>query len=55
LVAEKIAEIKEITPVEVAQHAFDNAYKFFRIPAEPVKPQTKSGSKRKTRERKTKK
>ncbi|MGI6197709.1 MAG: TatD family hydrolase [Candidatus Cloacimonadaceae bacterium] len=55
LVAEKIAEIKEITPLEVAQHSFDNAYKFFRIPEEPVKPVGKSKSQKKTRERKTKK
>ena len=37
LVAEKIAEIRGITPNEVADLAYDNAYKFFRIPPDPVK------------------
>ncbi len=47
LIAEKIAEIKEITPNEVAEAAFENAYRFFRIPPDPVK-QThhKAGHKR---------
>lgn len=38
LVAEKIAEIKGITPIEVGERSFDNAYRFFRIPPDPVKP-----------------
>jgi TatD DNase family protein len=38
LIAEKIAEIKGITPNEVAERAFENAYKFFRVPLDPVKP-----------------
>ncbi len=38
LIAEKIAEIKEITPNEVAEKSFANAYSFFRIPPDPVKP-----------------
>ncbi len=38
LVAEKIAQIKEITPNEVAEASFNNAYKFFRIQPDPVKP-----------------
>jgi TatD DNase family protein len=38
LVAEKIAQIKGITPNEVAETAFNNAYKFFRVPPDPVKP-----------------
>ncbi len=38
LVAEKIAGIKEITPDEVAEAAFDNAYRFFRIQPDPLKP-----------------
>ncbi len=54
LVVEKIASIKEMTPVEVAQKAFDNAHRFFRIPPDPIKPLHKSGHK-KSRERKTKK
>lgn len=37
LIAEKIAEIKGITPKEVAEVSFNNAYRFFRIPADPVK------------------
>lgn len=37
LVAEKIAEIKEITPNEVAETSFNNAYRFFRVPPDPVK------------------
>ncbi|MFA7543317.1 MAG: TatD family hydrolase [Candidatus Cloacimonadaceae bacterium] len=47
LVAEKIAQIKGITPNEVAEASYNNAYKFFRIPADPVKPATqKSGRKK---------
>jgi TatD DNase family protein len=38
LIAEKIAEIKGITPNEVAEKSFANAYRFFRIPPDPVKP-----------------
>ncbi len=38
LIAEKIAQIKEITPNEVAETAFNNAFRFFRIPPDPVKP-----------------
>ncbi|MDI3504416.1 MAG: TatD DNase family protein [Candidatus Cloacimonadota bacterium] len=37
LIAEKIAEIKELTPNEVAETAYNNAIKFFRIPPDPVK------------------
>ncbi|HCX60178.1 MAG TPA: hypothetical protein DG355_05890, partial [Candidatus Cloacimonas sp.] len=37
LVAEKIAQIKEITPNEVAETAYNNAMKFFRVPPDPVK------------------
>lgn len=54
LVASKIAEIKEITPLEVAKHSYDNALKFFRVPPDPVKPLHKTGHK-KGRERKSKK
>ncbi|HOZ00484.1 MAG TPA: YchF/TatD family DNA exonuclease [Candidatus Syntrophosphaera sp.] len=43
LVAEKIAAIREITPEEVAEHSFENAFKFFRIPPDPVKPPHKGG------------
>jgi TatD DNase family protein len=45
LIAEKIAEIKGITPNEVAAASFDNAYRFFRIPADPVKT-LKTGKKK---------
>nr|MDK2850785.1 TatD DNase family protein [Candidatus Cloacimonadota bacterium] len=45
LVAEKIAQIKGITPKEVAKASYDNAYRFFRIPTEVAKQQ-KSGSKK---------
>lgn len=45
LIAEKIAEIKGITPKEVAEASFNNAYSFFRIPADPVKI-LKSGRKK---------
>jgi TatD DNase family protein len=38
LVAEKIAQIREIAPNEVAERAFDNAFRFFRVPPDPVKP-----------------
>ncbi|PKN75885.1 MAG: YchF/TatD family DNA exonuclease [Candidatus Cloacimonetes bacterium HGW-Cloacimonetes-2] len=38
LIASKIAEIKGISPNEVAEAAFANAHKFFRIPPDPVKP-----------------
>ena len=37
-IAEKIAEIKELTPNEIAEKSFDNAYRFFQIPPDPVKP-----------------
>ncbi len=37
LVAERIAEVKGITPAQVAEASFENAYRFFRIPADPVK------------------
>jgi len=45
LVAEKIAQIKGITPKEVAEASYDNAHRFFRIPAEPEK-HLKSGSRK---------
>ncbi|MDP2172910.1 MAG: TatD family hydrolase [Candidatus Cloacimonadaceae bacterium] len=38
LVAEKIAQIREMTPNDVAEKAFDNAHRFFRVPPDPVKP-----------------
>lgn len=38
LVAEKIADIRGITPNEVAEHAFANAMQFFRVPPDPEKP-----------------
>ncbi|HON32217.1 MAG TPA: TatD family hydrolase [Candidatus Syntrophosphaera sp.] len=38
LVAEKIADIRGITPNEVAEHSFNNAFRFFRIPPDPIKP-----------------
>lgn len=38
LVAEKIAEIRGITPNEVAERAFENAFRFFRVPPDPLKP-----------------
>jgi len=38
LVVEKIAEIKEMNPLDVAEKTFENAHKFFRIPPDPVKP-----------------
>jgi len=38
LVAEKIGRVKEITPNEVAETAFNNAMRFFRVPPDPVKP-----------------
>ncbi len=37
LVAEKLAELRETTPVEIAGQSFANAHKFFRIPPDPVK------------------
>ena len=37
LVVEKIAEVKGISPKEVAELSFANAYRFFRIPPDPVK------------------
>lgn len=47
LVAEKIAQIKGISPVEVAEASYDNAIRFFRIPPDPVKPvQHKAGHKK---------
>jgi TatD DNase family protein len=38
LIAEKIAQIKGITADEVAETAFNNAYKFFHIQPDPIKP-----------------
>jgi len=46
LVAEKIAEIKGITPNEVAEKAFENAHRFFRVPPDPVKHHHKAGHKK---------
>lgn len=43
LVAEKIAEMRGVTPLEVAENAYNNALKFFRVPPDPVKPVTKKG------------
>ncbi len=37
LIAEKIAEIRGVTPNEIAQYSFDNAHRFFRVPPDPVK------------------
>ncbi len=48
LVAEKIARIREISPNEAAERAFDNAFRFFRIPPDPVKPQHKGAKSGKT-------
>jgi Tat protein secretion system quality control protein TatD with DNase activity len=45
LIAEKIAEIKGITPKEVAETSYNNAMKFFRVPPDPVK-QHKTGHKK---------
>ncbi|MBM4403303.1 MAG: TatD family hydrolase [Candidatus Cloacimonetes bacterium] len=46
-VVEKIAQVKEMTPNDVAEKTFDNAYRFFRIPPDPVKRKsTKSGRKK---------
>ncbi|HHV36519.1 MAG TPA: hydrolase TatD, partial [Candidatus Cloacimonetes bacterium] len=45
LVAEKIAELKGITPKEVAAASYENAMRFFRIPEPEVKP-VKSGRKK---------
>ncbi len=39
LVAEKIAQIREMTPNQIAEHAYENAHRFFRVPPDPVKPQ----------------
>lgn len=39
MVAEKIAEIRGITPNEVAERSYDNAFRFFRVPPDPVKAQ----------------
>lgn len=38
LVAEKIATLRGITPNEVAEKAFENAHRFFRVPPDPQKP-----------------
>lgn len=45
LVAEKIAELKGITPKEVAEASYNNAMKFFKVPEEPIKVK-KSGRKK---------
>jgi len=46
LVAEKIADIRGITPNEVAEYSYNNAFRFFRIPPDPIKPpRGKSGHK----------
>ncbi|HQH50356.1 MAG TPA: TatD family hydrolase [Candidatus Cloacimonadota bacterium] len=52
-VAEKLAEVRETTPKEIAEQTFANAYRFFRVPADPVKPQHhKAGHKGKTKKSK---
>ncbi len=38
LVAEKIAQIRETTPNEIAEQSYTNAHRFFRIPPDPVRP-----------------
>ncbi len=45
LVAEKIAELREQTPDEIAEISFANAHRFFRVPPDPVKPQHHKGGK----------
>jgi len=47
LVVGKIAEVKEISPNEVAEHSFANAYRFFRIPPDPVKASHKKAGHKK--------
>lgn len=47
LVAEKIAQIREMTPNEIAETAFNNAHRFFRVPPDPVsKAHHKAGHKK---------
>ena len=48
LVVEKIAEVKGISPNEVAELSFTNAYRFFRVPSDPVKISHKKASHKKT-------
>ncbi len=45
LVAEKIAEIRGISPLEVAETAHQNAFRFFHIPPDPVRPLSKKSGK----------
>ncbi|MGB4261698.1 MAG: TatD family hydrolase, partial [Candidatus Cloacimonas acidaminovorans] len=47
LVVEKIAEVKEISPNEVAELSFANAYRFFRVPPDPVKTSHKKAGHKK--------
>lgn len=47
LVAEKIAEIRGETPNAIAEQAFNNAYRFFRVQPDPVKPQHHKAHKKK--------
>lgn len=59
-VAEKIADLRETTPLEIAEQSFANAHKFFRIPPDPVKPQHhkashKNGKAKDKKEKKVKK
>jgi len=52
-VAEKLAEVRETTPNEIAEQAFINAHRFFRVPPDPVKPQHhKAGHKGKSKKSK---
>lgn len=46
LVAEKLAEIRGVTPNEIAEQSFTNAMRFFRVPPDPVKPVKGSHRKR---------
>jgi len=48
LVVEKIAEVKGISPNEIAELSFANAYRFFRVPPDPVKISHKKASHKKT-------
>ncbi|HQP32695.1 MAG TPA: hypothetical protein PLV29_01170 [Candidatus Cloacimonas sp.] len=48
MVVEKIAEVKGISPNEIAELSFANAYRFFRVPPDPVKISHKKASHKKT-------
>ncbi len=54
LVAEKLAEIREESPLQIAEQSFANAHRFFRVPPDPVKPTHHKASHKKSENKREK-